>query len=234
MDSTKITCIAVDDEPAALRIIESFSNKAPQLKVVKTFRNPLEAITYINTNPVQLIFLDINMPELSGIDFLKSLSQIPLIILTTAYSEYALESYDYEVLDYLLKPIAFPRFLKAINKASKRLNTIKNICYTEPEKIILKDAGIIYNLNPNDIQYLESLGNYVKIYTQEQALTIKSGLQEFLDYYQIRHLLRIHKSFVVNVKKIKKMTYSSLNVDGKELPIGRKYKGDLRRHYGVI
>lgn len=231
MDSALITCIAIDDEPAALRIIESFAAKAPPLRMVKTFRNPLDAIAYINANQVQLIFLDINMPELSGIDFLKSLSHAPQVILTTAYSEYALESYDFEVLDYLLKPIDFPRFLKAINKASRLLNTGRNVYPKEPERITVKDAGVIYSIDTNDIQYLQSLGNYLKLFTREQTLVIKSGLQEFMDYYQIKHLLRIHKSYVVNINKVKKIAYSSVNLAETELPVGRKYKEDLRMHF---
>lgn len=231
MDSTKITCIAIDDEPAALRIIENFASKIPQLDLEKTFRNPLEAMAYVNSNSVQLIFIDINMPELSGIDFIKSLSQKPLIVLTTAYSEYALESYDHEVLDYLLKPIAFHRFLKTINKASRMLYSSGGVGSKEPDKITLKDSGVVYHIDPKDIQYIESLGNYVKIHTQKQQLVIKSGLQEFLDSFQIKYLLRVHKSFVVNVKKIKKTTSTKLNVDDKEIPIGRKYKEDLRRIY---
>ena len=126
MDEFKLTCVIIDDEPAAIRILESYCEKVSQLNVLSSFRNPFDAIAYLNTHHVDFILLDINMPQLSGIELLESLSSPPLTILTTAYSEFAVESYNYKVVDYLLKPIRFSRFLKAINKMSATLNLIEN------------------------------------------------------------------------------------------------------------
>ncbi len=232
MDESRIVSIAVDDEPAALRIIEKFAEKLPGLGLAKTFRNPLEAISYLNRNPVQLIFLDINMPEMSGLDFIKSLTNPPLIILSTAYSEFALESYEYNVLDYLLKPIAFPRFVKAVNKASTLIypasqETIKQTSLT------LKDSGNTYQIHPEEILYLESLGNYVKVYTESDTIVIKSGLQQFLEENPKINLQRVHKSFAVNLSRIKKMSYSYLSLEKKDIPIGRKYREEIRKAFEI-
>ncbi|NMM47735.1 LytR/AlgR family response regulator transcription factor [Marinigracilibium pacificum] len=229
MDQNQISCIAVDDEPSALRIIEAFAKKVSSVKLKASFKNPVDALTYLQSNSVQLMFLDINMPDLSGIEFMKSLKTPPLIILTTAYEEYALESYEYQVIDYLLKPIAFPRFLKAINKASEQLylNT-KNTSF-EGGSIILKDAGTLYNFKEQAILYLESMGNYLKVMTDSGPITIKSGLQEFITSHQLHNIYRVHKSFAVNIDHISKITNYQLFINEKEIPIGRKFKDDIRR-----
>lgn len=232
MDSAQISCIAVDDEPSALRILEAFSKKVPQLDMLKTFRNPLEALSFLNFNKVDLIFLDINMPDISGIDFIKSLSNPPAIILTTAYSNFAVESYNYEVLDYLLKPIPFPRFLKAVNKLFERSITHKVVDTIEDQIIVLKDSGTTYYVDPREITHLEAMGNYVKVFTETQTIIIKSSLQNFIDENPIKYLIRVHKSYAVNMVKVKKMKYATIFINNIELPIGRKYRTAIHNVLG--
>ncbi len=233
MDPAGITCIAVDDEPSALRIIEKFASKTPDLNLLRTFRSPVEAISFLNSNQVQLVFLDINMPEMTGIEFVQSLHNPPLIIFSTAYSEFALESYDYDVLDYLLKPIAFPRFLKAVNKAVSRMAPNETQSESPVEPITLKDSGSHYQIYPDEILYLESLGNYLKLFTTSQSIVIKSGLQQFLDDFPTASLTRVHKSFAVSSSKISKMSYSHLSIAKHEIPIGRKYREQAREAFGA-
>ncbi|MCG8310790.1 MAG: LytTR family DNA-binding domain-containing protein [Cytophagales bacterium] len=231
MDSTCITCIAVDDEPRALGVIENFARKIDFMDLVGTFRDPLDAVGFLHQNKVRLIFLDINMPELSGVEFVKSLSNPPLIIFTTAYSEYALESYEYETLDYLLKPIAFPRFLTAVQKAVKRLSVNQKTESENNDQLILKSAGSIHRIIPSEILYLEVQGNYLKIITVKESITIKSGLQEFLDKYKRSDLIRTHRSFAVNKQRVDKIKYNRIYIENQELTIGRNYREVVKKYF---
>lgn len=234
MDATQISCIAIDDEPKALSIIKTFAQKIEFLNLKQTFRNPLDAINYLNKNTVELIFLDINMPVLSGLEFLKSLSKSPpLIIFTTAYSEYAVESYEYEAVDYLLKPIAFPRFLNAVQKAIKRTSTPEETIREEEVEsvLLLKSGGEIHRISPSDILYAESQGNYLKIVMSHDEIVIKSGLQDFLDKHNFSKLLRTHRSFAVNMEKVSKVKYNKLYIENQVLVIGRYYSDVVRTYF---
>ncbi len=231
MDTTQLKCVIIDDEPAAIRILSGFADKAESLSVLQTFRNPLEAIAYLSKNQVDLIFLDINMPELNGLDLLKSLSKPPLVILTTAYSEYGAESYDFNVIDYLLKPIPFPRFLKAVHKANAIVNRKESVNLQLPEFFTIKDSGSIYKIQNRDLLYIEASGNYLKIFSSQQTIVIKSGLQDFLEKHEFLNLCRIHKSFAINISKVSKITYYKVKLEAKELPIGRKYRNSFLEQF---
>lgn len=230
MDRPQLSCIIVDDEPAAIRILESYCVKHGGIKVLDNFRNPIEALSFLNSATVDFILLDINMPQLSGIEFLKSLTETPRTILTTAYSDYALESYDYDVVDYLLKPIRFPRFVKAINKLSQPKATVPDLG-TPLSPITLKDGPNLYRVDPLDIQYVEAFGNYIKIHTSSNTLIINSGLQEFLDQHNWEHLQRVHKSYAVNSNKVSKLSYYHLWLNGTEIPIGRTYRTAFKKTF---
>lgn len=229
MDKSKLSCVIIDDEPAAIRILEGYCKKTLVVEVIESFRNPIEAVAYLNKNKVDFILLDINMPQLSGIELLHSLSNPPLVVLTTAYSEFALESYDYDVVDYLLKPIRFNRFLKAISKISTKLDLIKKATSQKSSKISLKDGKTIHTINNNDIIYIESLGNYIKVFTKAKNIIVKSGLQEFINKYKNIPLLRIHKSYAIHKEKVTKLTYKNIYLDSIEIPIGRAYKSNLKK-----
>lgn len=230
MDAGRVTCIAVDDEPRALGVIENFVGKIDFLKLVETFRNPLDAIGFLNQNRVNLVFLDINMPELTGIDFVKSLPDPPLIIFTTAYAEYALDSYEYEALDYLLKPIPFPRFLSAVQKAVRRLSVPQETGKETNHQLILRSGSTLHCIAASDILYAESQGNYLKIVASSRTIVINSGLQEFLDTYKLPDLIRIHRSFAANMTKADQIKYNRIFIDNQELTIGRLYKVHITRY----
>lgn len=227
MDRPQLNCIIIDDEPSAIRILENYCTKHGGITVLESFRNPLEALAFLNGKVVDFILLDINMPQLTGIEFLNSLSNPPQTILTTAYSDYALESYDYNVVDYLLKPIRFPRFIKAINKLLNPKH-VAQVPRTTLAPITLKDGTNWYKVDPLDIKYLEAYGNYIKIHTLDQTIVLKSGLQEFLDRYNWDHLQRVHKSYAVNAHRVSKLSYYQLLINGTEIPIGRTYRAAFK------
>ena len=230
MDRPQLSCIIVDDEPAAIRILESYCVKHGSIKVLESFRNPIDALSYLNSTTVDFILLDINMPQLTGIEFLKSLTETPRTILTTAYSDYALESYDYNVVDYLLKPIRFPRFVKAINKLFQSKPKVSDST-THLSPITLKDGPNLYRIDPLDIHYLEAFGNYIKIHTSSNIIVINSGLQEFLDLHAWEHLQRVHKSYAVNRNMVNKLSYYHLLLNGTEIPIGRTYRAAFKNTF---
>lgn len=231
MDAGQIICIAVDDEPRALSIIESFAKKIHFVKLIGTFKNPLDAIGFLNQNNVDLVFLDINMPELSGIDFVKSLPGPPLIVFTTAYAEYAIESYEYEALDYLLKPIPFARFLSAVQKAVKRHCSSKRDDKENNDQLILKSRGTVHRITSSEILYVESQGNYLKVVLADRIITINSGLQNFLVSHKLPHLIRTHRSYATNMTKANQIKYNKIYIDKHELTIGRFYKENVKKYF---
>ena len=222
-------CIVIDDEPFALDLIRDYVLKTPYLELIETFSNPLKALTYLTTNRVDLILLDINMPELSGIQLIKSLPYQPKVIFTTAYPEYGAESYDYNVVDYLLKPIKYERFLKAVNKvnepfkASKSENTISEQLDHNKE-IFVKSGTQIYKINSNDILYIEGAGNYMTFYTKESKIMSLLKMSEVLDLLPSDKFIRIHKSYIVSYKYIDIIEKHQIFIGEKNIPIGITYR----------
>ncbi len=224
---TTIKCLAIDDEPLALQVIEAHLQQIPNIELVATFTNPIEAIETIKSNSIDLIFLDIEMPLLSGIDFVKSLTNPPKIIFTTAYRNYAIESYELDVIDYLLKPISFTRIFKAINKYKSLVNVsiAKNI-----EEAEVKNDHIYVNSNKkfikikyDDILYVESIKDYVRIHLNDTSVMTKDSITNF-EQKLSHHFLRIHRSFIVNTSKVTAFTKVDVEIGEKEIPIGASYK----------
>nr|WP_276205016.1 LytTR family DNA-binding domain-containing protein [Flavivirga aquatica] len=219
----------MDDKPLACALIANYVSKIPQLEVLATCHNALEAFEILKVKHVDLLFLDIQMPTLTGIDFLKSLSNPPKVILTTAYREYALESYELEVLDYLLKPIPFDRFFKAIDKYFKSVSTLNSqssrIESTEdiPNYLQVNMNKKHYRVLFNDIIYAESLKDYVRIHTYEETITTKEKISVFENMLP-PFFIRTHRSYIVNSKKITAFTNQDVELDDIEIPIGISYK----------
>lgn len=224
------SCIIVDDEPLAQSVIESYLNNVPNVELKGKFDNAIEALNFLQGNEVDLMFLDINMPELTGIDLLKTLTKKPQVILTTAYSEYALESYEHGVADYLLKPIALPRFLKAVNKVVEILAKEQN--YQEggadrPRYVFIKENGINLKLMLEDINYIEAYGNYLKIYTDEKMHLITDTMINFMNQLD-DDFVRVHKSYIVPMSKIEKLIGNRIHIKGEQIPVGNTYKAELK------
>ena len=223
-----IRCLIIDDEPLAREAIKVYIEKMPELEIAGECENALQAIALLRTKQVDLIFLDIEMPEIDGISFLQMLKNIPGVIFTTAYRNYAVEAFDLNVLDYLLKPISFDRFVSAINKYYERFTEPANF-QPENKKETVKYLNIkadrkTYKIDISLIQYIESLKDYVKIVCTDESIVAHeslSNLEAFLNEYGF---IRIHRSFIVAIDKIKSFDAESIFLENKELPISRTYK----------
>lgn len=231
-----MTCIAVDDEPKALEVIAYFIAKTPFLKLAGTFRDPFQAMDYITKSKPDLVFLDINMPELSGIQLLRSLPVAPMIIFTTAYSEYAIDSYELDVIDYLLKPFEFERFLKAVMKAKElwalKLERPKKEIVSERQSenvIYIKSGTKTYRIKTTSILYIEGLGNYVTFVLTDKKLVTYLGIQEALDILPQNLFCRIHKSFIISIKHVDVIEKHQVVIREKVIPIGESYRQNLSR-----
>lgn len=233
-------CIAVDDEPFALDLIKGYIEKTPFLELTGAFSNPLKALSYLMTNRVDLIFLDINMPELSGLQLLNSLQHQPRIVFTTAYSEYGAESYDYNATDYLLKPIKYERFLKAVNKAFNELgknNSEQAITEDNLDQInalFLKSGSHVHKVLPDDIYFLEGTGNYITFHTSTKKIVSLCTMKKILQQLPNDCFVRIHKSYVVSLKHIDIVERHQLHVKGHKLPIGITYREQFMTKYQTL
>lgn len=239
--SEKVRCLIVDDEPLALQLIQAHIERLPQLEIVAACQNALEAFDLLKKEQIDLVFLDIQMPVLTGIEFVKSLQHPPSIIFTTAYREYAVESYELEVVDYLLKPITFTRFFKAINKylnQKKASQSPHPIPQTAPSPEAPEDSFLYVNANKKrikvsfkDVEYIESLKDYIRIHQPNGSITTKEKISEF-EQKLPAYFLRIHRSFIVNTKKITAYTAHDVEIKEKEIPIGGSYKKEVFESLG--
>ncbi|WP_028980566.1 LytR/AlgR family response regulator transcription factor [Sporocytophaga myxococcoides] len=223
-----IRCIAIDDEPLALDIIENYISKLPELQLEGRYTNPLEALEVLNKNTIDLLFLDIQMSELSGIQLLKALPNPPIVIFTTAYQKYALEGYELNVADYLLKPIPFERFLKAVNKVKDLLSLQKSTAEQNPLKdfIFVKSDYQMVKINLDDIIYIEGLKDYVKIFAGAKPIFAHQNMKS-IESKLTNDFLRIHKSYIISLKKIEAVQKNMVKIAGIELPVGEIYKEQL-------
>jgi DNA-binding LytR/AlgR family response regulator len=222
-------CIIVDDEPLAIEILESYVARVDELELVGTFRNAISAFTFVQQNQVDLIFLDIEMPKLSGIDFLKTLKHRPRVIITTAYRDYAIEGFELEVIDYLLKPVPFERFLKSVGKVlSSRVETIvtpvaqDSFIYFKVDKKMVKTKIA-------EILYIESIKDYVKVRTAEKEIITQQKISYLDESLPRTQFLRIHRSFIVNLDHIDAYTATDVEISKFKVPIGRNYKSDVMK-----
>ena len=228
-----IRCLIVDDEQHAIDIIKHYIGQTAYLELVSSTTNPVEALQTVITANIDLVFLDIQMPELSGIDFIKAINGKAKVILTTAYSEFAIEGFELEVVDYLLKPIRFPRFLNAVQKAVKLISekAADTEIKTEDDYIFVKteSKGKLLKINLADIEYIEGMKNYVAIYRGGQKTLVYTNLKDLVNHLPAREFIRVHKSFIIPVNRITGIEGNIIllkNV-GAEILIGDNYKADL-------
>ena len=229
----KINCLIIDDEPLAINVIKNYLEPIENFEVINTFSNPIEGLNFLKNNNVDVIFLDINMPVLDGINFIKSLENPPLLIITSAYSQFAIETYELDVLDYLVKPIEFPRLMKALNKVSKRLGNKNNSPQeNSPESpfIFVKiDKKRMKKIFFNEILVIESLKDYLKINTLTGKYIIQSTLSDFTDLLPERNFLRIHRSYTIAIDKIDAVEGNSIEIEGLRYVIGRSYMDHVKQ-----
>lgn len=220
--------IIVDDEKPAQTVLTAFVKKVPFLQLELVTSNAYEAITYINQHEVDLLLLDIEMPDLTGIELLQSLDRVPLVIFTTAYEQYALKGYELDVVDYLMKPIPFERFLKAVNKAQKRLSSnTAQLNTTSPVYLLVKSEYQTVKIDLDDILYIEGLKDYVKIFTTEKMILTRLNLKGIGEKLPSAQFVRVHRSFIVSLPQISSFQKSQLMIGDQLIPIGEAYRAQL-------
>lgn len=218
-----LRCIAIDDEPIALDIIKAHAGKVPFLDLKRTFVNAFDALTFLKTETVDLIFLDINMPDLTGLDFAQVVGNKSMVVFTTAYPEYALQGFELSALDYLLKPIAFGRFMQAANKAYERLSGDSK----KSPFVFVKDGYDWVRINLEELQYIESEGNYLTFQeTGKKALT-RMTITEAIELLPADQFMRVHKSYIVALDRIEKIERHQLTIGKVQIPLGASYRDEL-------
>ena len=224
---SKVKCIIVEDEPLARQILEGYISRVPFLELQGSFEDAIYAMDYLGDHPVDLMFIDIHLPEIKGITFLKTLADPPAVIITTAYHEYALEGYELNVVDYLLKPFEFERFLTAVNKVKKQSQSEE----ADPTKdylfvsIQLKKVKIYFS----EILYIESQKEYIKIVTADNSYLTKMSTHEIEDLLPASLFQRIHRSFIIAIKKVRSFNSEMVEINGNNIPVGRGYKHVLEK-----
>ena len=224
----KINCIAVDDEPLALAVIERLAQKTPLLNLMATFENPLKAQEFLMNHEVDLILLDVDMPDLTGITFLQTLPHKPLIIFTTAHAEYAIHGFEYDVVDFLLKPILLDRFLRAIHKARHQLTLQEEHAgqkgNSRRDYIFIKSDNRLFKINYTDILFIEGMRDYVAVHTLDQKILTLTSMRQILNKLPSQDFIRVHKSYIVGITHITLVQNNRVMINEHEIPISNTYK----------
>ena len=229
----KIKCVIIDDEPLAIKVVENHLKEFQNFEVVKTFNNPIEALQLLEGGEIDALFLDINMPKMNGLDFAKTLNSKTNVIITTAYREYAVESYDLNVLDYLVKPIPFNRFLKTVNKITQQVYLQKGIKKEEDVNndsfIFLKVDKKLVKIKFDDILYVESLKDYIKVFTVTGSYLVHKSLTSITEELPENNFIRIHRSYTIAIDKVISIEGNLVEIATAKIPIGRKYVNHAKR-----
>ena len=225
-----IHCLIIDDEPPAIKVIEHYIQQVPDLALAGSYTDPVAGMVAIESRQADLLFLDINMPQLSGIDLIKSLANPPLIVLTTAYPEYAVEGFELEVLDYLLKPIALNRFLKTTSKAKKALAR-QSSPSGATDHLIIREERKLFKIPLNDILYFQAWGDYVKIFCKGRTFLPKETLKSIEQRLPQELFLRTHRSYIVALQAINFVEGNQIGLNNVKLPVSQSYKELLLRHF---
>lgn len=227
-------CILIDDNEIALLTTRQFVEKSKQLEIVKTFTDAVQALEYLSSNPVDLIFLDIEMPDINGMEFLKALPQPhPLIILTTSHPEFALEAFEYNVLDYLVKPIALPRFLAAVSKAVNMYEKHK-IDKIENDILFIKKNNVIVKVAKSEVLWIEGLGDYVTINTEKEKFVVHSTMHSIEQKFADGEFMRVHRSFIIRLDLINSIEDNCISYFDKFIPIGKTYRESVYKKLNML
>lgn len=227
-----ITCLIVEDEPLARNLLTEYVQKVPYLKLIQASSNPLAALEILRKEPVDLLFLDIQMPELTGISLLKTLQKKPFVVLTTAYSQYALEGYELDVVDYLLKPITFERFLKAVEKVNQRLGSPERIPVESKKEeqtyVFVKDGTRLVKVAFDNILFVEGMKDYVTIHMRGQKITTLQRLKVLEDQLPANKFIRVHHSYIVAIEAIDAVHKGEIRIGNENIPISESYRKSFR------
>ncbi|WP_443945699.1 LytR/AlgR family response regulator transcription factor [Pedobacter sp. AW1-32] len=232
-----LRCVAIDDEPLALELIKTYVSKFPGLQLIHVFEDALSGAEYLKQNPVDLLFVDVNMPDITGVELVRSLTNSPMIIFTTAYRNYAFESYELQAIDYLLKPIDFSRFTAAVEKAID-FHKYKNASHesVNDESIFVYSEYKMIKILLREMEYIESMGDYLKIYinTSEKPILTLMTMKKVLEKLPSDQFARVHRSFIVALNKIKSIHNRKVNLSNAELPIGDAYSSFINQQKSNI
>jgi DNA-binding LytR/AlgR family response regulator len=221
----------VEDEPLSQDILKKYIEDCPMLDLAGIAFDAFEANTFLQSGDVQLIFLDINLPKLSGIRFVKTLSNPPLIIFTTAYPEYAIEGFELDAVDYLVKPFPFERFLKAVNKVMGKINFIQTKPASTGGFILLKSNKKIYKVNYDEIYYMQSFGDYIKVYLNGKCLVVHETFKNIQEHLPAHRFVQIHRSYLIALEKIQYLEGNQVKIANELIPIGLNYKDELNKRF---
>lgn len=227
----KIKCVLVDDEPLAIKVLQNYFANFPDFEVIGTFNNSLEALDFVNNNTVDALFLDINMPMMTGFELISLLENKPKVVITTAFREFAAESYDLEVLDYLVKPIPLPRFIKCINKITTEYN-LKNNIKTETVRtdshIFIKVDKKMMKINIDEILFIEGMKEYIKVVTPDKTYITHKSLTSQSEELPTDRFMRIHKSYTIALDKVKSIEGNRIQIHTYTIPIGRNFSKEVK------
>ena len=220
-------CLVVDDDELSRGILEDLISDTSSLELVASCDDPIKAFNIIKESKIDLLFLDIEMPKMDGISMLKALSPLPQVILVTSHDEYAVESYEYDVTDFVKKPISTARFLKAVEKANKRFNTDVSLFTTKGETIFIKSDSKLVQINTHKIFWIEALGNYMRVITEDGKYTILSTMKDVANKLPSDEFVRVHRSFIVRLDKIESIEDNYIVINNNQINIGKAYKEGL-------
>jgi len=231
-----MTCIIIEDEIPAQKILKNFVGKVPNLELIDAFNAAIEANRFLISNTVDIIFLDINLPDISGLDFIKTVENPPKIIITTAYPDYAVDSFELDtIIDYLVKPFSFDRFLKAFHKAKKNIGKDQSLKTTiSSETLFLNVDKTLHKIVLDDILYIESDRNYITIVTNEKKLSYIDSLKNWTSKLPKNQFIQVHKSFIINGHFVQKISGNEVYIAQAKIPIGRTYKQNLLQQLKIV
>jgi two-component system response regulator LytT len=232
-----LTCVIIEDEIPAQKILQNYISKIPNFELIETFNNATDAHNFLTINTtINIVFLDINLPDISGIDFIKTIENPPAIIMTTAYPDYAIDSFELDtIVDYLVKPFSFDRFLKGAHKAEKySQKTSTNSTAIKNEVLFLNVDKTLHKIAVNDILYIESDRNYITVITKEKKLSYIASLKNWKEKLPEKKFIQVHKSFIINSTFVEKITGNELFIHQNKIPIGRTYKQDLLQQLKIV
>lgn len=228
-----IRCVIIDDDPMSRMILKEFISKDNELELVQEFENPVNAINFIKNNSFDLLFLDIEMPEMTGIELIEALNKrIPQTIFTTSYTDFAISAFQYNVSGYLVKPFQFSAFCKAVLKVKEALQNKKSL-HSSPF-IFVKNASAIVKINVNDLHLIECIGDYVNLYTESNKYTIHSTMKAMENKFSDQDFIRVHRSYIIRMDKIEEIEDDCIAFNKKQIPIGKTYKSEVYSRLNII
>jgi DNA-binding LytR/AlgR family response regulator len=229
-----IKAVAIDDEPMATKVIENFCNDIDFIQIEKTFNNSKEGLKYLNKFPADLLFLDIDMPEINGIELYKQLKQDTMVIFITSRTDYAVEGFNLKAVDYLVKPFTFDRFVQAVNKAHEYLNFLTQNTNTDSKHFFIRADFSLLKVLINDILYVEGLDDYLKIHlVNQKPIVARMTMKNLLDKLPASEFVRIHRSFIVAINRVERIKNKLIQIAGKELPIGASYEEEAMKRIQI-